>query len=422
MINNKFLKDIIVTLFGQIFLLITAFIINKILSVRLGVEEFGLYSITKRSATVLSFMTLFGLGISMPRFISMSTSSPDRGENEEASWLVAGMIVLITSTLLGWLLILIFREKVCELIYSECPDVSMISAVAIYAYGLAFSSFVYAFFRGTGNFNKFIITQTTTQISAILITILLNANYKFIIIAWGVSAFTVSLFFILPTIIRYDYLKLTYKSVTSRIKRVAIYGMPRLVGEGILFSFFTVPLIIINKELGTVSASLLSVSMIVLQAFVPFFSFVGYKLLPYVSGNFKENFGEVYRKVNFIILFFIALSLMISITANFFSTYIILTLFSKEYIESVPVFNILIFCLIPISIYLTLRNPIDAMFDFPFNTLNLSISFIILLSLVCLSNSIKQYAFSFLIAYIALGLLSILIWFYICFKSNKEIR
>ena len=67
-------RDILWTLSGQVIIMLVLLLLNKILSNSLTIEDFGRYNVLKRSTSVLSFVLLGGLGISMPRYLSIAVS------------------------------------------------------------------------------------------------------------------------------------------------------------------------------------------------------------------------------------------------------------------------------------------------------------------------------------------------------------
>ena len=70
--QSGFIKDVVVTFLGQIIVLVTNFLINKMIAIFVGVSAFGIFNITKRSATVIGFIILLELGISIPRYFAMN--------------------------------------------------------------------------------------------------------------------------------------------------------------------------------------------------------------------------------------------------------------------------------------------------------------------------------------------------------------
>ena len=67
----KMTKDVVWTFIIQMMIMLCSFVITKLLSNRLDMDEFGQYNLIKRSIQVLSFMMLAGVGITLPRYIPL---------------------------------------------------------------------------------------------------------------------------------------------------------------------------------------------------------------------------------------------------------------------------------------------------------------------------------------------------------------
>ena len=101
MIRNKLTsrmsKDVIWTFSIQLTIMLCAFVVTKLLSTRLSIEDFGQYNVIKRSVQVLSFVMLAGVGIALPRYIPLyrKTESP-----KSIAPLLSASIIYIMSHLL----------------------------------------------------------------------------------------------------------------------------------------------------------------------------------------------------------------------------------------------------------------------------------------------------------------------------------
>ena len=69
--GSKMTKDVVWTFTIQMIIMLCSFIITKLLSNRLSMDEFGQYNLIKRSTQVLSFIMLAGVGITLPRYIPL---------------------------------------------------------------------------------------------------------------------------------------------------------------------------------------------------------------------------------------------------------------------------------------------------------------------------------------------------------------
>ncbi|HFU3699517.1 TPA: hypothetical protein ACGOZB_001455, partial [Streptococcus suis] len=78
-----------------------------------------------------------------------------------------------------------------------------------------------------------------------------------------------------------------------------------------------------------------------------------------------------------------------------------------------------IISILPNAFYLLLRNPLDGLSKFPYNTICLIISFVIYLVLLISSKNIEQVAYSIVAAYSILGAMSLFFWIFALRKSTS---
>ena len=89
-------KDVVWTFSLQIVIMLCSFAINKILSNRLSIDDFGQYNVIKRSVQVLSFVMLAGVGIALPRYIPLYRN--DNPPRSIKPLLIASLIYIIGIT------------------------------------------------------------------------------------------------------------------------------------------------------------------------------------------------------------------------------------------------------------------------------------------------------------------------------------
>jgi O-antigen/teichoic acid export membrane protein len=153
----------------------------------------------------------------------------------------------------------------------------------------------------------------------------------------------------------------------------------------------------------------------------PLFQFVGMVLLPYVSKNLVEgNVKDIKQKVKKLRLVYLGIGMLSVVIMYIFTEFIISLLFSKEYSQFAPIVRITYLSVIPYSLYLLLRNPIDAISKIPFNTLNLAIGSSLLMGGVILSPSTYAAAIAFPVSYLVLGILSEITWKQRLAETDRE--
>lgn len=405
-------KDIGLTFIAQMAIMILALVINKLLSNKLGVEGYGQYSIIKRSTSVLSFVMLSGMGIALPRYLSTYITRQDN-KSVKATLFASVLIVLIVSFCV--ILVCIWMKNEIGILLVGSHDKRLYLAAIIYAVSITFSSLLFAYYRGTNSFILFSISQITIQLIIAAVAVFYGHNLLLILNIW---AFT-TLFYVLISLIVENQRKKFFRknpitwhhNLLPQLTILFKYGLPRLVGDFFLFSFGAFPLIVISQKSDIASASFFAVGMMLVSIVTPFFSFSGMVLLPYVSSLIAENkFVLADKLINKLTLLYIGLSIAAIIFLWFGIDIVIKLFFSQEFLPSAGVSRILIITILSESIYLLLRNPIDAASHIPYNTFNLAISFVILIILFYFSQTIEQYAISYLIVSILKACLSFFSW------------
>lgn len=405
-------KDIGLTLAAQIVIMALALIINKLLSNMLGVEGYGQYSIIKKSTSVLSFVMLSGMGITLPRYLSTSIAQKDI-KKSKSTILSSGLVVLIVSLIVIAICIWM-KNKMGNLIVGS-NDMRLYFSAIFYSISLTFSSLLFAYYRGTNAFIWFSVSQITVQLIIAVTTTFFGHNLFLILNIWAIT----TLVYVLLSIIIETQKNKLFKNNPIKWKQnlmpqlliIFKYGLPRLVGDFFLFSFGAFPLIFISQKIGIESSSYFAVGLMLVSIVVPFFSFSGMVLLPYVSSSIAENrFLQANKLIGKLTILHIILSLLAILFLWFGIDIFIKLFFSKEFLPSINISKILIGTILSESIYLLLRNPIDAVSTIPYNTFNLLISFIVLVALFYFSTSLEQYAISYLAVSILKAILSFFSW------------
>lgn len=405
-------KDIGLTFAAQIVIMGLALVVNKLLSNMLGVEGYGQYSIIKKSTSVLSFVMLSGMGIALPRYLSTSIAQKDI-KKSKSTVLSSGLIVLIVSLIVITICIWM-KNKMGNLIVGSIDTHLYFSAI-IYSISLTFSSLLFAYYRGANAFIWFSISQITVQLIIAITTMFFGHNLFLTLNIWAIT----TLVYVLLSIIIETRKNKLFKNnpinwkhnLSPQLIIIFKYGLPRLVGDFFLFSFGAFPLIFISQKLGIESSSYFAVGLMLISIVTPFFSFSGMVLLPYVSCSIAENkFLQANKLIGKLTILHIVFSLIAILFLWLGIDIFIKLFFSKEFLPSINISKILIGSILSESIYLLLRNPIDAVCTIPYNTFNLLISFIVLVTLFYFSTSLEQYAISYLAVSILKAFLSFLSW------------
>ena len=421
-LKSKMAGDVIWTFAAQVLVLLSAFVLNKILSVRLDVDTFGEYNLVKRSVTVISFVMLAGTGIAVPRYMALYI-----GKNHilrAKAFVIASILLTIIAITVVCIAAAVFNTQLAALVAGR--DDSMLYATAfIYSIVLTASSFMYVYFRGKNSFKLYAISNTAIQLMLPVTALIIPQISTLSIFVWWTIA-TAALVLIFAC---YEYLKgglqcnghVTKDLLKQEFKITAKYSFPRLWGDFFLFAFQAFPLIFISKYYDYTSVSYYSVGITIITLATAFYSFLGLVLLPYVSECLAK--GKIYdaiRKVNFFTVIYVATSLLVMGGFYFLMDFMIRLFFTEEYLPAADLARIMILSVLPQALYLLYRNPIDAVSVFPFNTIILGVTFGALVGVFYTAQSFEGLAWGYVAVAWLQGALAWGVWNWLKRKQKGE--
>lgn len=404
--------DVIWTFVGQVLVLLAAFALNKVLSVRLDVDTFGEYNLVKRSVTVISFVMLAGTGIAMPRYLAIYIGKNNLPQAK--AFVRAAILFVLTVTVAVCLIATIFKSKLYPLVTGNEDTLLYIIAFA-YSAMLTASTMVYVYFRGKNDFKRFSISNVLIQlllpISALIIP---GINTLSIFVWWTIMTGILTLIFVLGETMR-GGLKckehVSKEAIKAEYKTVAKYALPRLWGDFFLFAFQAFPLIYISQHFDYESVSYYSVGITIITLGTAFYSFLGYILLPYVSECLsKGKINDAVRKVNYFTVIYILSALVVMAAFYFLTSFMIKLLFTEEYLAAEHLTQIMILSVLPQALYLLYRNPVDAVSVFPFNTILLGVVFGALVAAFYCANTMEGLAWGYVAVSWLQGAGSFVVW------------
>lgn len=417
LLSNNFSKDLIITVVGQMIIMLLALVVNKINSLNLGPEMYSIFYVSKRSVGVISGIMAIALGIAIPRFISMT-----QYKDKKATFMISALLICLGISLLVFLVMLIFENWFSIMIFGSSNYISLVMPMVLYSFSVAISTLIYSYYRGCNRYYMYNISQIVVNLVMLIVAIFVKKSIFYILLLWGIFILISCIIFLILIFSEKsnkEELK-NFKNPIKEIKMLSVFSFPRLFGEMALFSFTTIPLIIIAHRQGIEQNYLISTPINLMAMITPLFSFAGIILLPYVSKATSEGkVDEVKKPILYMGILYIIASLCAIGFIILFPKFVINLFFSSEFLDAISVTVILIWAVLPASIYYLLRNPIDALSRIPFNTINLVISFGVLCGLMYLFNDNKGYAYAFIIGYTVLCILSI-ISYLICMKRVKN--
>ena len=416
MSNSRMTRDVIWTFIIQIIIMLCSFIITKLLSNRLSMDEFGQYNLIKRSVQVLSFVMLAGVGITLPRYIPLYQKGIPR--KSIYPLLKASLIFIVCVSLLVCLFCGVFSGKMQQMIIGNSDNNLLYTIILAYAFLLALTQFTYAYYRGISHFKWYNGAQLGLQIAIIIPLIFLPVlTTKYVFASWLVMTGIFITFYWGRELWEKKFWRRPIpchhwnSSLFEELKIIVRYSSGRLLADFFLFSLSAFPLIYISHQQGFQATAHFSVGMTFVTMVTTLFSFMGIILLPFVSECIaKKDMKKACNFINKLLILYISAAFLISIPFFIFTDAMTSLFFSEEYLVTKDLTQILLLSILPQALYLLYRNPIDAISVIPYNTIILCICLTVMVLTFSYSQSIAHLAWAYFIVSLLQGGLSWFTW------------
>ena len=401
-------RDVVWTFAIQLLIMLCSFAINKLLASRLSIDDFGQYNVIKRSVQVLSFLMLAGVGIALPRYIPLYRSSnPPR---RIAPLMSASFIYIIGVSLIVLIVCMLFSAQMEDIIIGQSDNMHLLIVALAYAFTLAMAQYVFAYYRGIGDFKWYNGSQLAMQLLTIIPLILLPLlTVGHVFMAWlAISIVLVAC--LAGRELRGKWLSL-FTLQPSLFVTLIKYSSGRLIADFFQFSLAAFPLIYISNTQGLQITAYFSVGIFFVTMVTPIFSFMGIILLPYVSKALaRSEMATANRLVNRLAITYIGTSMMFIGIIYIFTELLTTLLFSSDYVVTKDLTRIMILSILPQAIYMLYRNTIDAVSIIPYNAIFLGVCLLVMVVGFMLSSTLTHYAWTYLAVSTLQGILAWAAW------------
>lgn len=409
--RDNFKNDLYISGIGQILVIILAFLLNKILSIVLGPVGYSEYSLINKTSAVLSFIMAMSLGIAVPKYLAISRVSWDY--SEEFAYFSSAVLIMSIANIIVICVLLLFPDFFMRLLFNSF-DNNYLYPLIVFSCGTSIVTVTSSYYRGLDKYISFSAIQIIASFIGVLPIIWISKGIGSYFTLRGIMLIMLSVAYLYSIFSSYIKrgVKISNIKYSRNIGELSSYCLPRVPGEFILFSLSALPLIIINKKFGTFETAAIATGLGLTNAITPFFSIIGTILLPYVSKSLVSGEHNLLNKrINLLIKIYICISTLAFVCILLFPKFFILILFSSEYYQFAEEVKIIAFSMIFQSLYLLLRNPIDASSKFPHNTINLFIALIILVVSFSFAQNLRMLCLSINFVYIYLGVSSLATWY-----------
>ena len=416
-------RDVVWTFAMQMLIMLCSFAINKLLANRLSIDDFGQYNVIKRSVQVVSFVMLAGVGIALPRYIPLyRNSTPPR---PIAPLMGASFIYILGVTLVVLLACMAFSQQMQDLVIGRHDSMPLLVIALAYAFMLAMAQYVFAYYRGIGDFRWYNSTQLALQAAIILPLILLPVlSVSTVFAAWlVVTVLLVALFMgrELWLFFRRGGSFASDTPLSTHLATIIKYSSGRLVADFFQFSLAAFPLIYINQQLGLQATAYFSVGIFFVTIITPLFSFMGIILLPYVSQAIaRHELQTANRVINRLVRIYLAAAAGFILMLYVFTEFLTRLFFTDSYIVTAALTRIMILAILPQSLYMLYRNTIDAVSIVPYNAIILGLCLTAMTVSFHLCSTLPQLAWAYVGISFLQGALSFLIWNILRQRTESE--
>lgn len=376
-------NTIIGTFLAEYAVLMSNLLVLRLAADSFGTVGFGEYTVARRAIGLVTFPLLCGLGISLPRFIAQAEERKAEIWQQRAyffSGLVFGLILLT----LFWIPILTIPDLISRLFYGDSAFSHLVPPIALCITGLYLHTIFYGYFRGRLQMGIANFLQVSNMGLIPLLAIGLS-QYKVenALVLMGMGWLIVSAMAGAWIALRLGVWGLSFSDLLVSGRTLIVYGVPRIPGEFALFGLFAVPTFIVAWRYGVERAGFFSLGTSLIQLVSSMFTPIGILLLPYTSRLVAAHRWDAIRGlVTKVLLGTLIVAGLIIVLMQLSLPKVLFLLAGPSFSVAAGQLRWLLAGTVPYMVYITLRNPLDAIAVWPHNSINLMATLFLIAGLI----------------------------------------
>jgi len=321
----------------------------------LGRNGFSEYAVARRLVSLISPIPLLGLGVGLPRYIGYSNG---RGDKAAASrYYTAALWCVGAAALVCFLLMNLGSSYFAFLFFGSKCYARLVFPLSIMVIGFCLHSIACGYFRGHLAMNRANLLQVLSlSLSPPLVFVVFHRNLEHVLLLQGGLWI-----FVAVTVLLWTGFHQRTSGIFSETKHLLTYGVQRVPGDFTLMALFTLPVTVLAHLDGVQYAGYVAFGIAVLSMIGAVFAPVGLVLLPKATYMLAEGSSHELRqhllhmvKVTAIVSAILALSISI------FARWLIRLYLGDGYEQVANIVRLVMVGALPFSLYLVLRNIIDA--------------------------------------------------------------
>ncbi len=398
-------REYLSTFATEFFVLLSQIVVYKLVAHNLGTEGFSEYAVVRRTVSLVTPIPVLGLGVGLARYIGYSNG---RGDSDAASRYYGATLWCVgAATFLCVLALNLIRRPFAFLLFGSQTYAHLIPPLSFMVLGLCVHTVACSYFRGHLTMNRANVLQLLNlAVFPPIVFLFFRRSLTEILILVGMLWTTTAGIALLFTPIE----KIT-ASTLSEAKSLLQYGIQRVPGDFTLMALLTLPVTFLAHFEGVQQAGFLAFAMSVLSMIGAIFAPVGLVLLPKATFMFAEGSRNELRrhvlrilKITFIVCTILVLAILI-LAPTLIGLYL-----GPGYGQVIKFTRVVVVGALPYSIYLVLRNIVDAFHENGVTAAILVVSLVVFIAGVQLGKHLGQQSewvvFAFLTSMFTLTVLS----------------
>lgn len=395
------------TLMIELLVMAAGIFVLKLAADLLGPVGFGEYTVSRRAIGLMYLPLVLGLGIAAPRYIAIARARGSSGYSPR-SFAIATLLAGVTPAAIVILLMSLNPNASSSLLFGDESMRSLVRPAAIALAGLTLHSMVYAVFRGRGDMHfANALSLIDNGIVPVVAFLAVAHNAAAVLATTGLAWLVISTIALVVAFATESATESVHP-VSSHVRTLLRFGIPRVPGEFALVGLFALPALIAVRTQGIVQAGHFSAGLSLLSLVAGVYGPVGLVMLPRASEQAARGDLKGLRRIVLKLLGAgVASALLIVAVGEFLIPLFVRWYFGTGFLPAIPVFRMCLLGAIPYVVYVLLRNILDALDVRAVNSRNLIITLAVLLILCLFKSDIMSMAISLVASLTLLGSLSL---------------
>jgi O-antigen/teichoic acid export membrane protein len=415
-IGKEKIIDYSITFGTEFLVMIFSILVFKFIGKFIGDFGFSEFTISKRFIGFIQPIFMIGMGVTLPKFISIEKIEIDRKYIFYSAQL--GLLFLFITMLL---LHSLFGNFISHIVFGDYVHHKLILSCIFYFFTLSIHVTVYNFFRAIGIYKMSSLLQLINL--GVLPFLFLIFSKKVENYFWTLGAVTL-LFSATIQYFKIGFLKFDFLKLSEKVQILIKHGIRRTPGDIIFGLFFSIPVFIASNFFGIKEAGFVAFSISLLNIIIALMSPVNIILLPEASKIISSGDTQLIKYLNRKMTI---ISLAIGILSFIFIVgcgTLILGFFNLEnsttnYFKLIIIFT----SVIGFSYFSVIRSLIDASYEKAENGKNILISFTVFIGLFFIFKFTQFTSVNYLLISfsVAINFLSLLTYYSITkyFKTTN---